>query len=281
MSMLWQVLRHHFAEECRKPKLLASFLLGIAMCVYPTAINYLNFARAVGGQVQVLEAYIVVMSTPYQFAAICLGVFLMAADAPFLNDRTAFEVLRIGKRKWMTERLIFGNMACLLYFVVVFLSCMALCVLKGNVYFTNKWSSAMLMLTEKQPEFAATAFRLYFPYPQLTRNLLPIMAAAASFIFGLAYGSLIFMAVMSVSSVSVRRWGVTLALGFHVVGYIINANGPIVISQRFSLLSSSLLAYYCCDLYDMDCYTTVVVMLFLWFFAWTVARRNAGNTDLG
>lgn len=273
MKSILSILRHHLSSEDMDWRVVAALLLGVTMCIFPVASNYITLSRAVGYEIQAFEPYIITMSTSYQYVAIFLGLFLLIAEAPFVNDRSTYEILRVGKRQWFTERIMYVNIMCSVYLLVMFVACVAIAAINGNAIWDNQWSSTMSLLAERQPQFAISEYRLFFPYPRLMTELTPYNAAIYSFFLTLLYGVVLAMVALFFNSIAKWRMGVIISLGVHIVGYVINANGPIYFPQQWSPLSCAMLAYYYDDLYNMDSLITLTIFIGAWLMMWHCIRR--------
>ncbi len=280
MNATLSVLYRHICSEYKNWKMVAALLIGVTFSIFPTASAYITLSHAVQYEIQVLEPYIVAMSTPYQYVALFLGLCLLTSDAPFMNNRSVYEILRIGKRRWFTERMLYINSLCLLYFVVVFFSCIAMAAICGESRFDNHWSSTMHLLAERQPAFVIAEYRLSFPYPRMIRELTPYMAALFSFMLTLLYGITLSIITLFFNAVGHKRLGTIISLAVHIIGYIINANGPFLFLQQLSLLSSALLAYYYEDVYKMNILFTIAIYIGLMFAIWHLSRKYSSRFQM-
>lgn len=280
MKSMLSILRHHLCSDKVDWRVFAALLMGVTMCIFPVVSNYITLSHAVGYEIQVFEPYIIAMSTSYQYVAIFLGLFLLIAEAPFVSDRSTYEILRVGKRQWFTERIMYVNIMCGVYLLIMFISCVVIAAVSGNAIWDNQWSSTMSLLAERQPQFAISEYRLFFPYPQLMSELTPYNAATYSFLLTLLYGVMLAMVALLFNSLARWRMGVIISLGVHIVGYVINANGPLYFPQQWSPLSCAMLAYYYDDLYKMDVLITLTLFIGAWLMMWHCIRRSSYHFEL-
>ena len=88
------------------PRVIMAFLFGFALlCVegYP----YLKFAAFVRSDVQSVEMFVLCGSDGFAFMALFLGNLLLLSNAPFLSETTTYEMLRMGKKRWIDSKIIY------------------------------------------------------------------------------------------------------------------------------------------------------------------------------
>lgn len=83
---------------------LAAFLVEITLAVYFEA-RLLNYSNELRNMLRICEPYVYITSDPKMFGAVMLGGVLLLSDAPFLTPLSQYEMLRIGKKKWVGSQI--------------------------------------------------------------------------------------------------------------------------------------------------------------------------------
>ena len=249
------LLRHHL-RSCRSDlRLWASLLIGIAMCVSPIH-NYLSFAEVSASTHHVLEPFILIGSTVAQFTRIVLGWLVAVLGAPFISERTTYEILRVGRKRYLTERIWFIILLSMMYLIGTTAATCLLGLMRGNTIWINEWSPAMRTLAERQPAFAITTFRLHFPYPHYITALSPYAAAILTLLLNWSYLTILGLVALVINSFIKPVVGVIAAFAVHIAGYLIYTNAYLGMPLQFSLLVCAMPAYYFGNS-DMNLYLTL------------------------
>lgn len=141
-------------------KVIGAFMLSLGFCFITTS-RYLGFADAIGSSVQATEAYIIIGSSTTYFSGILLGGLLLLSDAPFINARSTYEIIRIGKRNWFKGQILYTFFSAVVYLVITSLFSFAIVTASGRAYFTDSWSNAISILANSTPQFAISEFKLF------------------------------------------------------------------------------------------------------------------------
>lgn len=262
----------------RDYKVWAAFLLGFALCILNIS-KYIAFSEAVSSPVQAVEAYIIVGSTVPYFTGILLGALLLLSDAPFTSSRSPYEMLRVGRKQWLSGQVCYVFLASIIYSLAILLFSVIVCALSTDVNFSEKWSSSMMMLAERRPSFAVEVYKLAFPYPEFIHATTPYIAMVLTLFFNGCYITFICMCMLAINIRFNRNIGWVVAAVIHIAGYVIYANGPLVFRQYLSLLCCSIPAYHYIKLYNISSlYTAFVLVALLSLLAYFV-RKSAGKFE--
>ncbi|MCQ2535222.1 MAG: hypothetical protein MJ172_11755 [Clostridia bacterium] len=223
-------------------KSLAALCLGVSICIY-NIYAYFAFANYIGEPIQILEAFVMTGNYLHFFLPFFLGNLFLVSDAPFIDDMCRYEIIRIGRQRWITDKIIYIILASITYTFLIFLSTLISSIICCQVYISNHWSNAILILAEEQPIFAANSFRLIFPYPGLTSSLSPLAAMIMTFIFCTLYSIFIAMILLVFNVFWQKKYGFIVASVVHILGYvfILTIDGPPV---KFSILSWAMIKNY-------------------------------------
>lgn len=238
MKTVFSLLFHHFSAWRSDHRVHAAFLLGIALCIMPVS-RYMAYARVMGSSIQIWEPFIYMGSTVSSLTGIFLGVLLLMSDAPFLCERSPYEILRTGKKYWIAANIIYVFISCLLYMIVILLVTILISCAAGKITLNNHWSAAMETLAEKQPEFAVLTYKIKFPYPEWINSVSPFTALLQTLLYNGLYMAVISLCIFCVNLWANINCGWLFAAAVHIVGYVIYANGPLVFPQKLSLLVCS------------------------------------------
>ncbi len=271
MRNLLSMVFKRFTVSKQNWVVLASLAIQMILCIF--SVNaYVSYANAIECRIQAFEPYLIITSTSFRFFAAILGFFVLTANIPDETDRSAYEIIRTGKRSWLTEKMWFIIFLCVLYSSFMVLICIVLSSFKVKFDFQNKWSEAMKTLAERNPSFANLNFGLSFPYPLFVRKLTPYKALALSFFLETGYMILLGEISFCLNAFCKHRIGTISSIGIHIIGYIINMNGPLNVPQKYSFLSNSLLAYYYVDAYGLTLSITITIYIMIPLLVWFVLR---------
>jgi hypothetical protein len=254
---------YHIRLWKRNFRALAAFMLGIGLSLL-NITKYLSFARAIDSPVQIFEAYTLLGSVVPFYIGTLLGSLLLLSDAPFVSPLTKYEMLRIGRRKWFLSQVVYIAISCVIYSIVIFAFSIILSVTHARVALSDNWSSAMVMLAEKQPEFAAKNFKIAFGFPDFIHSVMPSIALLMTMLFNTMYMILMSLLLLAVNLITKRNIGWIAAILVHILGYIAYANGGYVLPLKYSLLSCAAPAYHFIDTLNMSSqysFTLFVVMI--------------------
>ncbi|MBR5067060.1 MAG: hypothetical protein IKX08_05370 [Lachnospiraceae bacterium] len=224
-------------------RVIMAFLFGFTLlCI--EGFPYLKFAAFARSDVQAMELFVLCGSTGYAFLALFLGNLLLMSNAPFVTEATTYEILRIGKKRWIDSKIIYIVIGSVIYSLVLILASVVFSCFKGTVNFRNEWSYAMTELTFKQPSYAITSFRVSFTEKEFISAVNPYVAALLTVICNSAYSVLICMVMMTVNLLSTHNFGWIAASVVHILGYAVFTNSGIGIPLRFSLFCNGMPASF-------------------------------------
>lgn len=253
------------------PRVGAAFLLGFSLCLLRVR-EWKTFFDTIHSPMQIAEAYIVMGSSMWCFVGFFLGCVFLLSNAPFLNQRSPYEILRTGKKTWLTGQIIYVIFSCILYSLFILLCTASICAATSHVFLSNEWSTGMLLLSEMQPDFAPFPFW----YPNWLHSTSPYVAMLFTFLFNTLYNCCVCLCMFAVNVYSSKNLGWIAAASIHIVGYIIYANGPMVFPAKYSLLLCAMPAYHSVDIYHISSgYAAIIFVAFL--ASLIVAIRHAAG----
>lgn len=251
MKTVVLLLLHHLGAWRSDRRVHAAFLLGIALCITPVS-RYMAYARVMGSAVPIWEPFIYMGSTVPCLTGTFLGVLLLMSDAPFLCERSPYEILRTGKRAWIAANILYVFISCLLYMMAILAVTMLISCTAGSITLDNHWSAAMETLAEKQPDFAVITYKIKFAYPEWINSVSPVTALLQTLLYNGLYMAVISLCIFCVNLRSHINCGWLVGAAVHVVGYVIYANGPLLFPQKCSLLVCSVPAFHYAEGYGIS-----------------------------
>lgn len=239
-----KLLAAQVSEHAKSEKSLAMILLGVGMVCY-FGNRYFRFANLNSMAVNPVESFVILGSDQRSFTCVTFfSLMLLTFDAPFFSDRSVYEIVRAGKHRWLTSKILFVVLEILMYQLLVFGFSVLLSVCSARTMVWKGWSPAMEYLTGGGWQLAASKFQLTFFYPGFTHALSPLGAVGVTILFNGAY-CLVLTLVMVNSNILLKDTkGWVIAAAIHILGYVINNNGSgILFRFGFSLLNCALPAW--------------------------------------
>lgn len=228
-------------DHAKSEKSLAAILLGVGMVCY-FGSRYFRFANLNTMAVNPVESFIILGSDRSSFTCItCFALMLLTFDAPFFSDRSVYEIVRVGKNRWLISKILFVVLEVLMYQMLVFGFSVLLSVCSARTMVWRGWSPAMEYLVGDNWQLTATRFRLYFPYPGFPQALSPWEAVGVTILFNGAYCFVLTLVMLNCNILMKDTKGWVIAAAIHILGYVIYNNGNgIMFRFGFSLLNHAL-----------------------------------------
>lgn len=274
----WSVI-HHIGTWKVNFRVLAALLLGCGITLTNIG-KYLSFAHAVGYSVQIFEPYIVTGSNILFLMGVFLGSLLLLSDAPFVTEMSKYEMLRIGRKKWLVSQIVYIVIACILYSVVILLFTVVVSAVSSDCIWSDSWSRTMVMLAERQPGFA-DQFRFSFKFPDYIRSTKPFAALWLTFLYNNLYMVTMGLCMLVFHLFIKRNAGWVAAMALHIVGYMIYANaGWGIISVKYSLLCCAAPGFHYVAAYGMGNGYSFMLFAAIIIFLIFAGISNASRLEL-
>lgn len=199
--------------------------IGLGFCLM-YVLRFISYCNAIGTACQIVEPYIIIGNmSKHSFTGIFLGCIVVLSEAPFINQQSTYEIIRVGTCTWVRSQILYIIVAILIYNFFIMLTCVALGVANSNVIFENKWSMAISLLAAQQPAFAVTNFKLSFPYTNFIYSLKPYYGALLTLLLNAAYCIIAVLLIFTVNIWSKTNMGWIVGAAFHILGYVVSNNG--------------------------------------------------------
>lgn len=236
MKTMGNLLSAQAGELLQSHRAAAVALLGVGMSCYYSG-SYLQFANKAALAVHPLEAFIINGSCRNSFTCVTLfPLLLLCFDAPYLSDRSPYEIARVGKGRWLRAKLAFLALAAVGYCLYLLAVSAVLTVFSTRSLCWTLWSPAMELLTKLN---SVTTGGLYFYFPGLTEGTSPLGAAALTVLLNAAY-CLVLCLIITLCNVlggGARGW--IAAAAVHIVNFVMINNGGFLFRLDFSLLEEA------------------------------------------
>lgn len=223
-------------------RILSAFLLGITIMLFYVA-RYVSYAEAMGQSIACFEAYVVLSSQPQAFCFLMLGGLLLLSDAPFLTPLSAQEMIRVGRKKWLTGQIAYIFFASIVYFSVLAVIAFLYSTVTVGTYLLGSWSNALQILATLQPQAVSDNYLVSFPFPEMVQIVSPGTVAFATIMLQSLYLSMVSLIILCGNLVLRTNCGWILGSCFHFVNYMIVANAGFGMNIKYSLLCFTILGY--------------------------------------
>lgn len=243
MKKAGKIIAAQFGELWKKEKVFAVILVGVVfICYYGN--RFLRFSNTMALALNPVECYIINGSSRSNFTCITLfEILFLTFDAPYWEERSIYEIARVGKQQWLRSKTLFLFFEVALYNLFILVLSFILSLFSANSIVWNVWSPAMKKLTESGT-FALNNFGLYFPYRDFTAVASPWMAAWITYLFNSAYCLILALIMMNCNILLGGMKGWPIGVGVHILGYVVSNNGHGVVFQyEFSLLDCAFPAH--------------------------------------
>ncbi len=238
-----KLLSAQVSEAARSERALAALLLGVGMVCYFCS-GYLRFANTCAKAVHPVESYIILGSQTKSFTcAVFMPLMLLTFDAPCLSERSVYEIVRVGKKRWLRAKIQFLVLEVVVYQLLILGFSMLLTVCSARELVGRDWSPAMDYLTGAAQGLARREFNLYFPYPEMMQSLSPWASAGVTFLLNGAYCLVLALVMVHCNILLKDTRGWVVAAGIHILGFVISHNGGLFFRLDFSLLECALAAW--------------------------------------
>lgn len=236
MKKMVNIVRLHLQSWLYNYTIWAGFGIGFGLCMI-YVFRFISLCNAMGATCQIVEPYIIMGNmSKHSFTGIFLGCMVVLSDVPFINKQSPYEILRVGTRTWLRSQIAYIFIATLLYNFVIFIICVTLGIAKSNVCFDNKWSNVMTLLAVRQPTFAVSNFKVFFPYEDFIAAVTPYIGALLTLLFNSAYCIIVVLLMFIINIWSKTNIGWIASAAVHILGYVISNNRNIFFDFNISLL---------------------------------------------
>ncbi len=258
-SAKYHVFQAHLFETLLKRKTRFSLLFVLAFSLTPI-LRVFRAMNSIGGNLQAFECFVLMSNSVQFFSCEVLAIMALYANSPSVSDYTMYEIVRTGQKVWLRATILTTLFVSFFMPFILLLFSAALSSV-GGANWQNTWSSTMRTIAIHS--YTGTPVEgLYFPYEQLFTRWSPYSSALISLLFNSGYLFIISLLILSGNLIiPLKGSGIFISLCAHLFGYIIYANGPLLMPQQFSLLSCSFAALYTVPIYQLNEWNTLIIAL--------------------
>lgn len=136
-----------------------------------------------------------------------LGVLILFADAPFIDDEYNYLIIRCGRRKWVLGQILYIITASFIYFFIIFL--LTVILISPNIFISLEWGKLLNTMANTSDQIGQLLI-----YNNILLKFTPIQATGIS-IFLSSLGGIVLGLVMFVLNLKSEK-----SPGFIVAGAI-------------------------------------------------------------
>lgn len=236
-----KICRHQFSQTFRSPRLYLALLLGCVIQII-SAFPLLDFSKAMGKPLGILEAFVYFNCDTYTASCAFLGAVLMVSDIPFSSQNETYTLLRVSRRKWVAGKILYLLGIGAIYYIVLFIA--GALFISENAFVANVWSEPLTVLSKNPSLELAWEHQVYFPYQHLLHRLSPMTACGLSFVLSVCYVFIMSLVIFLLNLRISKVLSYLTAAMVHVVSYILAAWPLADFFRKFSPLANSLLMYH-------------------------------------
>ncbi len=211
-------------------RIIAGILLGLAF-VGRVSFNTLRYAEITGDTANALDPYILVSDNVFLY--VFMGFFLVISDAPFISQNTLYSAHRVGRRIWASGMVLYIFLSALLYHSIMLIASVLL-VAKDS-FLSGKYWSEIVYSISTSPNLLKSDLSLSFGRMcgmDIMQISTPAGVVLSSFVLQVLYSASIGIVAFAINLNAKKYVGSAVAIGVHLLGYLIN-NGSIHIVNQF------------------------------------------------
>lgn len=242
MKSVFCQIYNHKKTESQNIKMIMALLLSVALC-WKNLSGFFVYSNSIGASVQIFEGYIICGTNVPFFLGIILGNMIFISDAPFLSPISKYEMIRMGRNKWVVAQIMYIIISCFLFSIVILIFTIIICSISVKIDLSNSWSYVIQMLNES-PTYAINRFKYAYSFPEFVYSIKPLGALVQTIVFNSFYMSTIGLVILSVNLISPHNYGWVVASAIHLGAYICYANMNYTMAPKYSLLCYASPAYH-------------------------------------
>ena len=237
---MFKICTHQLRRCIMSTRFYVALLIGAVMQIV-SVMPLIDYSKAVGKPLNLLEGFVYFNCDTFAAAAAFLGLLFMISDIPFTSQDETYTLMRVPRTQWTMGKVLYLFSICVIYYIVVLL--IGIYFLSENAYFSTVWSQPMSWLASSNALNYATEYNVYFPYSYITSLLTPANAMALSFSLSVCYAFVMSLLVFLLNLKLPHVLAYFSAIMVHVINYRL-ATAYSRNYTRYSLLGNSLLMYH-------------------------------------
>ena len=209
------VAAYDFRQWHKNPRIFITFALAFILC-FLLSDKAVKFAKEYETTMQIVEAFVWTFGDSNSILLSSLLLVLLFADMPFISSGTPFYLMRIDRKTWITDQVIYIISATFIYLAFILISTSLVCMTQSFV--GNIWSETAAILGYSG---AGEAVAL----PALVKTLemsTPYACMATISLLMLLYALLLVMIMLVFNLYKGQAAGVISVFVFSIYGFLLN-----------------------------------------------------------
>ncbi len=209
-------------------------LLAVIMTIYQS-MEYIGYAKEIGGIVNCFETYILVTNNNAHATIMFILTLVLFADAPFMDNNSLYVVSRIGRYRWCVGKILYMVIAAIVFNIVCLLTTILVSLpysFPGDI-----WSSAFVGALNG--DAVGLGYQAYFQNKDIVYMFNPLKVALISMGLKVLLNCVMGMMLFVLNIVNGK------VLGYAVVSILyfaeITVSGQEI--AKFMFIENSLLSY--------------------------------------
>lgn len=259
ISTIFEITAYQYRKSLVSPKFYIGLAIGLIF-VIRTTLGLRGFALSLDENVNILEPFILSANSSDTIFFALLGYILILSDAPFIDQRTLYTIIRSGKETWTSSIVLYILSSSFIYYVILLLGT---CLCVADISFTsNMWSSPFYSLAAYSPVYAINDYGIVFSNIEFLMVSTPLIALVQSLLLPTAYLSLIGMIMFAINMNINKNLGSIVALIFHAIGYMILLESSFV-NINYSLFVQSIPVFHGNGSQSITVYLSVAIFVII------------------
>lgn len=227
------LIRMQLWQAVLSPRVLVGYVYSLWMGI-SIGMRYTAFSS--GMQTGIFDAFILLSNERFQVTLLMIGFLIVIADAPFVDSRTYYVLIRSSGSKWRHSMTVYIALQVFIYEGIALLGSMIPGVIGGNSGTLNEWSEVLQIMQNAMPEIAVSKYDLPIIGNGILKSFSAVQALFHSFVLNSAYLFLLGLVIFVGNLNSRLPLGNIIAVGLHLVGML-------VVSDFVPLYKPSLVAH--------------------------------------
>ena len=244
---MFRICLHQLKLSMLSPKFYIALMVGVVIQTV-TAVPLLEYVKATGQPICLVEGFLYYNSDIFSVAAASLGIVLMVSDIPFSTQNETYTLMRVSRKRWIGGKVLYLLCACTIYYLVMFAA--NAIYMAEYAYWGDFWSQPIYKLVRDNSGMYQNAFDVSFRYGYLLAEFTPFVAFAVCIGLSISHAFVMSLLIFWLNLKLPTVLGYFIAIILHVFNYCLIAVLPLQSLQKYSLLASSCLIYHRFEAYQ-------------------------------
>lgn len=233
------LIRMQLWQAFLSPRILIGYLYSLWMGI-SIGMRYTSFSG--GMQIGIFDAFILLSNEKFQVTLLMIGFLIVIADAPFVDSRTYYVLIRSSSSKWRHSMVVYIALQVFIYEGIALLGSMIPCVIGGNPGTLNEWSEVLQIMQNAMPEIAVSNYDLPIIGNGILKSFSVVQALIHSFVLNSAYLFFLGLVIFAGNLNSRLPLGNIIAIGIHLIGMLVMSD--FVPLYKPSLVAHGILTFH-------------------------------------